>query len=594
MCAVVAIILLGCALRAACPERMAIEHFDEGVYASNLYSGHLDPAYAYPDRALYAPPFLPAVLEWTLLLSGDPHSVMWVNVVVGTLTVLAVWWMTRAWFGPVAALAAAMLAATSEYHIAFSRMALTDVLLCLWMLLGVNAGWKAILSGRPLWIGLAGLLAGLAWCTKYSGWLTLAVTGSGAAAWLMFTRPAGFRWWEVVLRWFGTAVVAGVLFWFVAVRPLGPGEYAAVSANHANYFVGLSGWWSGLMRQLDVHTSISGWVTSMGVAAAVFLAWAFWRPVAVRNGSRWHWLAGGIAALICGTWALGSGPTLLFLLITGIWVVGAALSHGDSTSIADSGNRLAVWMTAAWYWGLLAAVPLYYPYPRLSLPLLVICWPGTAAGMLIFMDRTYSQRCKTEPGEAAARSSAGFNRKIAGLAVAAIVGVFVAGYWQASTYGRPFLPPRFVAWEDRGGVARSTGQILRATQIDLESALPSGDPDLDAVIYVYADPAAFYHLAADAAERAPRVLVHPAGNLGMTAPGATRRPVSGVYLVTGPRAHRDETTIEAVGDRLELIGRYPYPASDLVLLDEFPPEAMQEKPAMRDEELRLYRVLRPE
>ena len=36
------------------------------------------------------------------------------------------------------------LTTTSEYHIAFSRMALTDVPLSLFMLLGVFAGWKAM------------------------------------------------------------------------------------------------------------------------------------------------------------------------------------------------------------------------------------------------------------------------------------------------------------------------------------------------------------------------------------------------------------------------------------------------------------------
>ena len=58
-----AIVLLGLLLRWAGKSGLAVEHFDEGVYASNLYCGHLDPPYAYPMRHLYAPPLFPALLR---------------------------------------------------------------------------------------------------------------------------------------------------------------------------------------------------------------------------------------------------------------------------------------------------------------------------------------------------------------------------------------------------------------------------------------------------------------------------------------------------------------------------------------------------
>ena len=46
----------GCAL-----SRSAVEHFDEGVYASNIYFAA--PEYAYPLQRFYAPPLLPALIE---------------------------------------------------------------------------------------------------------------------------------------------------------------------------------------------------------------------------------------------------------------------------------------------------------------------------------------------------------------------------------------------------------------------------------------------------------------------------------------------------------------------------------------------------
>ncbi len=91
---------------------MAVEHFDEGVYASNLYC---PPQYQYPARYLYAPPLLPSLLEWFLILGGTPVAAMAVNVLAGSLTVTSVWWVTRDGFGPVAALAATTLAATSGF-----------------------------------------------------------------------------------------------------------------------------------------------------------------------------------------------------------------------------------------------------------------------------------------------------------------------------------------------------------------------------------------------------------------------------------------------------------------------------------------------
>jgi 4-amino-4-deoxy-L-arabinose transferase-like glycosyltransferase len=574
---------------------MAVEHFDEGVYASNLYCGHLDPAYAYPDRALYAPPFVPAVLEWTLLLSGDPHSVEWVNVVVGTLMILAVWWVGRAWFGSATGLAAAVLAATSDYHIAFSRMALTDVPLCLWMLLGVYAGWRAVLSGRPLWIGAAGLLAGLAWCTKYNGWLTLAVTGSGTIAWLVCSPPGNVRWWwEALTRWMATAVVAAIFFWIVAVRPLGEGGggYAAVAANHAKYFVGLGGCWDGLLRQLDAHAHINGWVACSGIAVwgcVTFLS----QMERSRMESPRRWPAAVLVGLMLGSWAIGAGATVLVLMFATLGLASEIRAsravNGADASGSQGARSLALWLCAAWLGGLLVATPLYYPYPRLSLPLLSVCWLGASVALVAVIKRAGIRG--TEESDLAPAARPWSRTVLAALAAAVLLAAIGIGYASAARHGPPFFPARFPAWEDRSLLATGAGRALSAVEADLQQLPASRDPDLDAVIYVYADPAAFFHLAADAAERAPRVLVHPAGNLGMTEPGATRRPVAGVYLVTGSRAHRDEAALEAVRDRLQLIGRYAYRASDLVLLDEYPPEALREQAALRDEELRLYRVV---
>ena len=66
---VVLISLLGLALRFWDLSAIAVEHFDEGVYASNLWFT-AEEGYRYPDRHLYAPPLLPSLIEWSLLIFG--------------------------------------------------------------------------------------------------------------------------------------------------------------------------------------------------------------------------------------------------------------------------------------------------------------------------------------------------------------------------------------------------------------------------------------------------------------------------------------------------------------------------------------------
>ena len=59
-----AICLLGIGLRFWRFDKLSIEHFDEGVYAGNLYAV-LDQN-CYPQRHLYAPPLFPMLCEFAI------------------------------------------------------------------------------------------------------------------------------------------------------------------------------------------------------------------------------------------------------------------------------------------------------------------------------------------------------------------------------------------------------------------------------------------------------------------------------------------------------------------------------------------------
>ena len=149
---VVLIVACGFMLRVAYPTTMAVEHFDEGVYASNLWFGEAE-EYRYPFRHLYAPPLFPFLLKWTQFLFGPTHwGTMLVGIFCGGCTVAVVWWVAREWFGLESGIAAATLAAFSDFHILYSRTALTDVPLSLWMLLAVYFIWKAFHTLRLRWV----------------------------------------------------------------------------------------------------------------------------------------------------------------------------------------------------------------------------------------------------------------------------------------------------------------------------------------------------------------------------------------------------------------------------------------------------------
>ena len=72
------------------------------------------------------------------------------NLIAGCLTLVAVWWLARRWFGPREAAAALALASFSDFHILYSRTALTDALLVFWLLLAlllITAGIQVIIVG---------------------------------------------------------------------------------------------------------------------------------------------------------------------------------------------------------------------------------------------------------------------------------------------------------------------------------------------------------------------------------------------------------------------------------------------------------------
>ena len=196
---VAAAIAIGCVLRCSQLDQVAIEHFDEGVYSSTAWYHEVSNE-PYPARHLYAPPGLSWTIGIASSIFGPTLGPFVPGLLAGGLTVFFVWGFTRALFGMVAGLVVVLLASLSDYHIVYSRMALTDVPVMMWILLSVWLGATGIDQQRGRLMFLAGLACGGAWWTKYSG---LAAAGHHQQRFRFLVDD-----WRSAAMWSGKAAVS--------------------------------------------------------------------------------------------------------------------------------------------------------------------------------------------------------------------------------------------------------------------------------------------------------------------------------------------------------------------------------------------------
>ena len=504
-------IAFGSIVRLSFPGRMAIEHFDEGVYASNFWFGPED-GFSYPARYLYAPPLLPAAIEWTMIIASlfgiKPSGFIPIIpcLVAGIVTIPSMWWICRRWFGPVAGLTSAWLVATSDFHASYSRTALTDVPVCLFILWAVyfieraladcatkdvfpngrNKQKPMFLPANISWrnIVFAGVFTALAWLTKYNGWLPLAIGFTGGTLWQLLTPRNERRIFRTLGCWVLIASFA-VFAWSPVLWGLQKhGGYAAVASNHRQYVLSFNARRFG-STWLGSSWQNSAWAQLNNIGRYENPLDVFYHPFQPQSvpgnvisfNSRWFFILAKtgqwriLIPLLQG-WAFTSVTPLLVPL--GSLVLSATLCSILIFRSPPSQRRLQLCLVAAWFAGLTFSTPFYYPYPRLALPWLCSTWICVGLAFQIWLNRAVRNEEKNAFGLTSSRFA---------VALSVLVLTFVMRLICGSAY----------AWSDRANVQLVSTKFAAA--IKKETAL-LGFPEDEGVVYVPGDPALFFGLKA--------------------------------------------------------------------------------------------------
>jgi hypothetical protein len=418
---IVGLFCAGVLLRVQRLEYETVEHFDEGIYSSVLWYDALFEA-KWPGRDFFAPAGLPFLIELGALIPGAARlAPFFPALAFGALTPLLFWWVARAWFGRCAGVFVLAILAGCEFHIIYSRMALTDVPALSLVVASVGLGSLAMQRNSARLAIVSGVICGLAWWIKYTGWLPLAILGSGGLAWWIVE---GRKWLSGLyfLRQYGlTAMAAVVTFspcWW-SLRAVG--GYSAVASNHAGYLTDWQQWNDRMADQLAYQMQMDGICgagsLSVGFALAALIAGIGMRRFTWNAGMtgneqsvyeaagfavRSLWLRAFPAAVFLGLLSLRvHTPVMLACVSIGgltgmfLWPVLRSSTQEEQRGIRMRGfglrsvllpsagevSGLGFWLTAAWCAGLLAVTPLYQPFSRLLFPLAGGVWLAAAGGV---------------------------------------------------------------------------------------------------------------------------------------------------------------------------------------------------------------------
>lgn len=507
-------------------------HYDEGVYLISALGIAEAPHDLFPNQINFSPPFyFTTVGVATWLFGGDPERIaILVNILIGTATVAATWWIGRAWYGARAGAIAALLLALNQFHILMSRVALTDAAFAFWFVLALGAIVLAVDRQDYRIAALAGVLTGLAWNTKYHGWFALLITGVALVPTLWRGRKdRTYR--RPLAVWLTAAGVAALVYapWAAYMRHAsGSGGYGSIISYYAT-MLGID-WAGNLWRQMGQQAFLEGVLTR----AAPLLALAAGLLVDRR--------VDGTARLA----ALIGGLALLSLLI-GQAGVAALLALAAVPALLHAFDAYRTRVMICWIGLWLVSAPIYHPYARLILPF-------TIASFLLsgfVLDRMLAR---------ATSSFASPRAPLVAGAAAAIVALLAATL--RDDPGNPWFPSR-----DIPVAADAIAQVAGGARV-----------------YVIGEPPLVYHLRRRAVDSPARTDFAMFDTLSTPA-----YLVTGVYTNRAPALR---SGVDALGSRLTQVAELPFVPNDLRILDGFTPAEARRYRASPDSTytMTVYRV----
>lgn len=524
---------------------IGLDHFDEGGYAMSARSiaegSFLDDRY--PLQHFLSPPFLFGVAGSVMRLAG-PHDFVLsaVSAVMGIATVALAYLAATRWFGREAGLATGLLVALADFHVLYSRSGLTDVSFTFWFVAAVFCFAESERRGSWLWAVLAGVTTGMAWNTKYHGWLAI---GVGAALVLM-GLPRSRR--DLARGAARVGVAAGIaaamyLPWALFIMDQ-PGGYGRLAEEHAHYLRPLRA-----LRQTWYHLNtqlyLDGWLGRLAPGLAAI-------TIAFAGGSHADRRSRLGRASIVGALGLALGNSLF----AGVAAL-AALPRAVARRAPGPHAGIAFFALFC------ALTPLYYPYPRLVMPWLLAAHLLAGSAVALVLREGFRGLVPPLPSPLAA-----FVRR--GIAVTAAaccaVALFIRPPWQSADTFQP-----------KDGFRLASSQLA-------ERIPESG------TVVVWGEPGVVFYLR-DRFER-----VHHVDDLRRL--GEYAAESEPLFLVTSIYANRiggpfgrDEFMAANPGV-LEELASFPVRAiSDVRILDDFAPwAAMGSGAAGGMYDLRLYAV----
>jgi hypothetical protein len=261
---------------------------------------------------------------------------------------------------------------------------------------------------------------------------------------------------------------------------------------------------------------------------------------------------------------MAMGTSILLGVMGFAWLVAACTWWRKSQSDDAISHDLAYWLIAAWFLGLFLTTPLYTPYARLSLPWLMSAWILAAA----MLGSPVSQRILS--------GKQNWQSTPQGITVMSLLGALSALGIAWTIHSRS--DHLSAIWQDRAGLERTAREIQKL----IDSKFPG-----QAGVYVFGEPALFYHLRANHQE-----VVVPVADLSF----ADHPSPLPVLLAVGPHAERSpefQAEFQKCAPQFELLGTFPYLPSELVLLNEYPPHRLRDADFQREQTIKLFRLKSP-